>query len=79
MADYGDDSPVWSEHGRMTLDELRISEELRHALVEWQEVACDDRGQREHRWRTEVEWTEAGQRLAERLSAETGLSVEFVD
>ena len=79
MADYGDASPVWSEHGRMTLDELWISDELRHALVEWQEVACDGRGEREHQARTEDEWTEAGQRLAERLSAETGLPVEFVD
>jgi len=78
-ADYGaaGDSPVWSERGRLPFAELRITQALRDALVDWQAEGCDDDGTHPGGDRSEREWEQEGERLARWLSDATGLQVDL--
>lgn len=82
MAEYWapGEAPVCGKHGRLSFAGLRISDSLRQALIDWQAEAYPPDGwSSEIHERSEDEWRRDGEHLAERLAAETGLRVEFVD
>lgn len=69
----GAESPIWSDGGNVSFDQVRISDSLRIALINWSNEALD--AGHPDAARSEDEWEAEGRLLAARLQEETGAPV----